>query len=794
MPLRFLQKSGFLAFVLTFISFLGLAQRAELRGKIQDESGHPIQFINVFIKELNQGAVTDSDGEFKILNLPQGRYEVTISGIGYKTQVVTATVPGNSLHITIAESSEQLAEITVEGKSETQLIKEQSIKAEVINLKAVSTQPSTMIEMINRSAGVRVRQMGGLGSFANLTVNGFQDRSIKYFRDGIPMDYLGAGYNFALVPVNMLDRLEIYKGVLPVSLGADALGGGLNMVTKKSFKKYVEASYEIASFNTHRASLNAFYQDTTRHFFVGGDAFFNHSDNDYEVTVEMTNPETRTQYKDKVNLFHNRFTHYYAELYGGVVNTVWADELRLGLTGFHIDRENQYGSRMTRPFGASTSRQYSLIPTVQYKKSFFGGKLKWDQFLVANTIYVEQVDTTKGSYNWYGEFKPPTDASRGEMSTRGSLSKVGFSYFISRSNFSYQVNSANRLELNVVHSRLSREGSDPLGLTFVNSGRDILSVPARYDKTIAALGLQTDLWDGRVVNNVIGKFFYAETHATDGDYYGNELERDAFNKRWGVAEAVKFVINDASFLRFSAEVSTRLPEQDEIFGDGNLHVSNFELKPERSLNGNLGYRRESRRYSLELNSFYRITDDLILNMPYNFLFNQHQNVDHVKGIGFEADATFAILDWLKVNGNFTYQDFRLFDTENSTKEDARLTNTPFFFANLGLNAIRTRLFHEGDKLQAYWYFSFVREYYLDYLPKDREPDGFLGLWGKANLDAPNIIPNQSTHTLGITYSPFGNDFTVGMQCKNIFDAEVFDNFRIQNAGRSCHFKLTYIFN
>ena len=48
---------------------------------------------------------------------------------------------------------------------------------------------------MNRSAGIRIRQTGGLGSNAGLMMNGFQDRAIKNFKDGIPMDYLGAGYN-----------------------------------------------------------------------------------------------------------------------------------------------------------------------------------------------------------------------------------------------------------------------------------------------------------------------------------------------------------------------------------------------------------------------------------------------------------------------------------------------------------------------------------------------------------------------------------------------------------------------
>ena len=124
------------------------------------------------------------------------------------------------------------------------------------------------------------------------------------------MDYLGSGYNISLVPVNMLERVEVYKGVLPTSLGADALGGAVNLITKKSLYRYAEGSYEIGSFNSHRLSLNALYTDTTRRFFVGVDAFLNRSDNNYPVTVNVTDQETATQRPATVRLFHNRFTNY----------------------------------------------------------------------------------------------------------------------------------------------------------------------------------------------------------------------------------------------------------------------------------------------------------------------------------------------------------------------------------------------------------------------------------------------------------------------------------------------------
>ena len=395
----------FIGLVLLCITSTVDAQNT-IRGRVTDAENKPVPYINVMAQSINKGAVTDADGAFMISNIAPGNYEITVSGIGFETQTLTSSVPGPALTVTLNEKDHELDEIVIQGKSDTQLAIEQPFKTEVINTKALAHQPSTMIELMNRSVGVRVRQTGGLGSSASISVNGFQDNAIKYFKDGIPMDYLGAGFNFAFVPVNMLERLEIYKGVLPVSLGADALGGALNLVTKEPSRKYVEASYELASYNTHRASLNLFTGNPERKYFIGTNAFFNYSDNNYEVLAPVVNEQTSNKEPTEVRLFHAAFKQYYGEVYGGLKNTRWADELRFSLTGFWIHRDNQYGSQLITPIGQAFSRQYSVVPTVRYRKRFLDNRLSVDQFLVANTLHVETVDTARGTYDWYGNFRP----------------------------------------------------------------------------------------------------------------------------------------------------------------------------------------------------------------------------------------------------------------------------------------------------------------------------------------------------------------------------------------------------
>jgi len=237
-----------------------------------------------------------------------------------------------------------LKEVIIQKESKAQKESRQPVRATVLDVKAMKQQPSSVIELMNRAVGVRVRQTGGLGNNASLMLNGFEGNAIKYFRDGIPMDYLGNAFSFSVVPPTMIDRIEIYKGVVPVSLGADALGGAVNIVTKEpESNQSIDASYQIGSYNTHRGTLNAYFQDKQTGLFGGVNAFINYSDNDYKVNVPYTDPETAQTRKEKHKLFHNRFTNGFVEGFIGVKNKTWADELRLTVSSFYINKQHNYG-------------------------------------------------------------------------------------------------------------------------------------------------------------------------------------------------------------------------------------------------------------------------------------------------------------------------------------------------------------------------------------------------------------------------------------------------------------------
>ena len=677
--------------------------------------------------------------------------------------------------------------------TKAQIIEQQAIKATVIDTKSLDIQPANLTELMNRTVGIRVRQTGGLGSNTDLMLNGFEGKAIKYFKDGIPMDYLGWAFSFSIVPVNMVERIEVYKGMLPISLGADALGGAVNMVTKQDERSNRwDFSYQYGSFNTHRVSVHGLWKDAEERFFAGADIFYNYSDNDYQASVSIVDSETAVKHREKRPLFHNRFSSFYTEVFAGIINRPWADELRVGLTYFDLKRDNNYGITMDRPFGGVVSGSHSFIPTVRYRKNFWDNKVKFDQFVVYNHLYGNYTDTVQGIYDWYGHFTH-IPSRKGEATTEGSLTKLKYENFISRSNISVPLNYYHTAEANMVYSQVTRTGSNPLGDKFPQSGLDVLSVPAKYNKLVVAGGVKSYFFDGRLSNDILVKYFHSATKGNEGSYATQEEGwEENFIDRWGFGDALKYSFSGNAYVRLSGETTVRLPEQSEVFGDGGFVESNFSLSSERSYNINLGGYYSTSSFTVESNLFYRRTYDLILLINTG-MFGKYQNVNKVKGVGLELDAAYSVLPWLKVNGNLTYQDFRLFGQNDVAYEGARLRNTPFFFANLGVNAEFQNLIRKKDRISFYWNYGFVRAYYLNYIPRPYEPDGFLGLWGKPSVNVESLtIPDQSLHTIGCSWWADRNrGFAVGMEVKNLFDAEIYDNYRIQNAGRSFYIKLNY---
>ena len=261
---------------------------------------------------------------------------------------------------------------------------------------------------------------------------------------------------------------------------------------------------------------------------------------------------------------------------------------------------------------------------------------------------------------------------------------------------------------------------------------------------------------------------------------------------WGVGNAIKFQPDNWHLFRFSAEYANRLPDHMELFGNGIWVVQNFSLKPERSFNFNLGMRAAvPEKHTLEVNTFYRLTRDMILLVPILSPYARYENQENVKGYGVELDGNVKLNPRWHVNSNVTWQALRLFGIENSTdnwKNGARLRNTPYMFGNIGINYLSKPIIKGKGLLKLYATYNFLKEFYLETIPRRLEPKG---LFSTADVNTELIIPNQHLVNLGVNLR-FPNDrFALGAEVKNLLNKDLFDNYRVQQAGRSLHLKLNY---
>ena len=121
-----------------------------------------------------------------------------------------------------------IEKIEVLGRDSTKVLASSGFKVDVLLTEEFKSSNYSLLQILQSSPGINVRQSGGLGAEFNLSLNGLSGNQIRYFIDGIPMEDFGSALTF---PANLAEQIQVYKGVVPISLGADALGGAINITT-----------------------------------------------------------------------------------------------------------------------------------------------------------------------------------------------------------------------------------------------------------------------------------------------------------------------------------------------------------------------------------------------------------------------------------------------------------------------------------------------------------------------------------------------------------------------------------
>ncbi len=774
-----------LLLVLFPASFL-YAQDAGIQGNITSENGEPMIGVTVLLKGTTIGATTDINGHFKLTALNAGKYTVVISYLGYTTKEETVSLSSGekkTLSVRLAEDELQLQTTTITAKSHEQKIREQAFNVVAIDAKKLYNTSSDINQILNRTAGVKIRESGGLGSKFNFSLNGFSGNQVKFFIDGVPITNYGESMTLNNIPVNMAERIEVYKGVVPVSLGVDALGGAVNVVTNQNVRNYLDVSYNIASFHTHRASVNARYTHEKTGFTIGLNAFGNYAENDYKVDVSIVDAATgKFGPLQKLKHFHDGYKSGTVILETGVVGKKFADRLLFGIIVSGNENEVQQGTNMLKVVGEAKTYSSSVIPTFKYKKeNLFTDGLNLNISGSVSLTEGQSIDTSSKVYDWTGQYKY---RSYGNVWAQGELGEKTHYIYTERdaltaANLSYSINPNHIFTFNNTFSHYLRTERDEVRVNRLGL------VDPTIIKNITGLGYNNRLLGDRLTLTAFGKLFYMNSKMALND--STAIQNKHLSVGYGTG--VTYFINSDFQYKASFEKTYRLPEPDELLGDGLNVLFNPLLKPENSFNVNSSfiydkYIKDKHHIGFEAGFIFRRALNFIRSTATGPL-SVHENIGSVRALGGEFQAKYSFKEMIFFEVNTTYQ--HLINTVKYAPPGTQipnyvykyqLPNLPFLYGNADLDFRFKNVITKNDALTANLGMNYMEAFYL-FWPS-------LG-----SNEYKREIPRQITGNAGVTYSLKNGRYNISAECRNFTNTKVYDYFNVQKPGRSFSLKVRY---
>lgn len=780
-----LLKSIMIFLVLLTNTFLQ-AQPAVVKGIVRDGEGKGVPYASVVVKKddsVTKGSYTNLEGNYKISGLDTGSYRLIVTCFGYKAQEKFIRLKKEQVlefNFTMKDEVQEMKEVVIKGKSTKDQKEESGYEVDIIETKPLKNLTTDINQLLKATSGINIRESGGLGSGFKLSLNGLSGNQIRYFIDGIPMENFGSSLSLNNFPINLVERIEVYKGVVPVTLGADALGGAINIVTSHKRKSFIDAANSYGSFNTHRASLIGQYRNQAKGYFARLSSFFNHSDNNYLMdSVPVFDLKLGNNSGSiSTRRFYDQYTSGMGRMELGLLDKKYADQLSLSFTAAHNKKNYQHpDNTLNRAFGAFHTTNQTLLASVTYKKNF--EKLDIKANLIRGNIVTSTVDTSTLKYNWAGEsIIREHDDPKGELFERRSLLRLTDNILNSNISLRYHLGKCHDFDVSFNQNSLKRGGEDK-----INEFNLAFESPNFINKNIAGIEYSYQSKNEKLVTSVFGKQYWYNGKIITQDYLDNEITTyPVFDKTgYGASTSFKFVKN--LLAKFSFEQAYRVPETFEILGDGIYVKPNPDLQPEQSLNMNLGTRfnKKSKIVSAvaELNYFYRNSKDFIRYNPLG-PFGNYENISNVRTTGIEGSLNVEFKERVSLTTNITYQDITdqtEFDEGlSNTNYQSRIPNVPYLFGNLRIGV--KPLNSKQRNLSIYWHTRYVHEFFLTW----------------ENLGDPSnkyIIPGQLLHDLEFDYSIKDGKYNVSCSALNLTNALAYDNFNIQKPGRAIYVKLRY---
>jgi TonB family protein len=689
-------------------------------------------------------------------------------------------------------------EIRVRGHvTEEQELEESAEAVTVFDAKRARRESTELGEVLSRIPGVSMRRAGGLGSDERLSLNGLSDNHIATFLDGVPLDMAFFPFGLASFPVSLVDRVEIYKGVVPIRFGADALGGAVNLVTDRRYETGAGAGYELGSFGTQRVYGNTAYRDDDSGFVANAMGFYDYSDNDYEIDIKATDARGRLS-PARVSRSHDAYEAGGGTVEAGFVELPWAKRILLRAYSVALDKEVPHNLVMKVPYGEVEYGQTATGLIGRYEHALTN---QLDAELIASYSYRTStfVDDSQWVYDWFGN-RVRERRVRGEIEAKPTDHVYRWHNLFGRVVLEHAVTPAHVITLVSSPTFITLTGDERIQRD--PTARDSLTAKRVRSSVVSGLEYEANFFelhdapeddepvragtDYRLQNLAFVKDYIYRIDSEEPLSSGAFSERDKSSHTLGFGDGVRFRFTRWLLAKASYEYATRLPSADEVFGDGMFIQDNLALNPEVSHNANLGpsLRLEdtwSGDYELEVMGFFRQADDMIMLLGSERYYT-YQNVWEMRSFGVDiASAWTSPGRYVTLDGGTSWNDLRNVSSKGTfgPYNGDRLPNRPWLFASWGARLHFEDVLVKRDEIEPFYTGRYVHEY-------------FRGWESPGLRSSKEVVPSQLTHGVGLTYvmNPKPATISATFEVQNLGDAKAYDFAGVQKPGRAYYMKLT----
>ena len=424
--------------IFVLLSLLGISnlfsQRNRITGVILDGE-IPVPFVNIYLQGTEFGTSSDRNGEFTITNIPDGNYKIKTSVLGYTPFSQKVTLANNKvilLTISLNTSSEQLEEMVVTGTLKPVKRLESPVPVEVYNPAFFQKNPTPSIfEALQNVNGVRPQINCNVCNTGDIHINGLEGPYTLVLIDGMPIvSGLGTVYGLSGIPNSLIEQIEIVKGPASTLYGSEAVGGLINIITKKPLEASTFAAdsfmsgwgevnldlgsrIELGSSSNLLLGLNYFKYDNP--IDDNGDNF---TDLTLQDRISFFQKWSLKRENNRIFSLAGRF--FYEDRWGGEMQ--WTPEFR---GGDEIYGESIYTRRweilgkyqlplkenLLLSFSYNDHSQNSVYGTTPYlaDQRIGFGQLTWDKIWTKHDLLFG----TSVKYNYYDDNTPATSGIAG---------------------------------------------------------------------------------------------------------------------------------------------------------------------------------------------------------------------------------------------------------------------------------------------------------------------------------------------------------------------------------------------